>query len=138
MPKGPAFVATVVAVGFVALAVPAIVMMAAMMPGGHWGIIGGMMGGSDPGRETPVAGATEVRIEDFAFSPANIVIDVGTTVTWANYDGVGHTVTSDAGGPLGSPLPTKNKTFSHTFATPGVYAYHCSPHPNMRGLVTVR
>ncbi len=136
MPKGPAFVATVVAVSFVALAVPAIVVMAVMMPGDHWGMMGGR--GSDPSKATPIEALTDVRIEDFAFAPANIVVDAGTTVTWTNNDGVGHTVTSDDGDELDSPLFGKNKTFSHKFDTPGVYAYHCRPHPNMRGLVTVR
>jgi plastocyanin len=151
MTKGPAFVATVVTASFVALAVPAIVMMAMVMGTGNAGMMGsgdanmmsgmmgGMMGGgSDPGRETPVAGATQVRIENLAFSPANIVIDVGTTVTWTNYDSLGHTVTSDGGGELDSPLLGKNRTFSHTFDKPGEYRYHCKPHPSMQGLVTVR
>ena len=136
MPKGPAFLATVVAVGFVALAVPAIVLMAVMMSGGHWRMMGGR--GSDPARESPVAGVTQVRIEDFAFAPANIVVDAGTTVTWTNYDSASHTVTSDDGDELDSPLFGKNKTFSHTFDEPGEYAYHCAPHANMQGLVTVR
>jgi plastocyanin len=140
MSKSPAFVATVVAVTFVALGLSAIVTMAATMNGGHWGMMGGMMGGrgSNPSNETPVTGVTEVRIQDFAFAPANIIVDGGTVVTWTNYDSVGHTVTSDDGSELDSPLLGKNKTFSHTFDTPGAYAYHCSPHPYMRGLVTVR
>jgi plastocyanin len=126
----------VVAVSFVALAVPAIVVMATMMGSGHMGMMGGR--GSNPAAESPVRGVTQVRIEDFAFSPANIVVDVGTTITWTNYDGAAHTVTSDEGGVLDSPLFGKNKTFSHTFDTPGEYRYHCQPHPNMQGLVTVR
>jgi amicyanin len=136
LPKGPAFVATVVAVSFVALAVPAIVMMAAMMGSGHMAMMGGR--GSNPAAESPVLGVTQVRIEDFAFSPANIVVDVGTTVTWTNEDSVAHTVTSNGGGELASPLLGKNKTFSRTFDKPGTYAYHCTPHSNMKGLVTVR
>jgi plastocyanin len=136
-------VATAVAVGFVALAVPAIVMTAAMMSGGPWGMMGGhggMMGGrgSSPANETPVQGATQVRIEDFAFAPANIIINVGATVTWTNYDGVDHTVTSDDGDELDSSLFGRGDTYSHAFTEPGEYYYHCEPHPNMKGLVTVR
>src|SRR5262249_779107 len=37
----------------------------------------------------------EVRIENFAFSPATIQISVGDTVTWENYDSASHTVTGD-------------------------------------------
>ena len=148
MTKGPAFIATVVAVSFVALAVSAMVMMATamgtgafgMMGSGHAGMMSGMMAGagSDPSKETPVAGATEIRIENFAFAPANIVVDAGTTVTWTNDDVVPHTVTSDSGDELNSEMLNPGDTFSHTFDTPGAYAYHCTPHPNMLGLVTVR
>ena len=95
-------------------------------------------GGSDPSKETPASGVTEVRLDDFAFAPANIVIDAGTTVTWTNYDGASHTVTSDEGDELGSGLLSQTQTFSHTFDTPGEYYYHCNPHSNMHGLVTVR
>ena len=129
----------VVAMGFVALVIFMIVMMSGAM-GGMFGGMGGMMGGqgSDPADETAVEGVTQVRLQDFAFSPANIVVDVGATVTWTNYDGVAHTVTSDEGEELKSPLFGQNGTFSYTFDKPGVYFYHCEPHPNMKGLVTVR
>ena len=99
---------------------------------------GGWGQGSDPSKETPVVGVTEVRMDDFAFAPANIVVDVGTTVTWTNHDGAAHTVTSDDGDELDSENLGKDETFSHTFDTPGEYYYHCKPHSNMHGLVTVR
>jgi plastocyanin len=111
-------------------------MMGGRMSNGHWGMMGGR--GSDPAEETAVADVTAVRMEDFAFSPANIVIDAGTTVTWTNYDGVGHTVTSDDGDELDSSLFARGETYSHTFETEGTFAYHCKPHPYMQGLVTVR
>ncbi len=134
----------VVAMGFVALVVIVAVMMVSMVGIGGMGMMGGggmgMMGGqgSDPADETAVEGVTQVRLQDFAFSPANIVVDVGTTVTWTNYDGVAHTVTGDEGEELKSPLFGQNGTFSYTFDKPGEYFYHCEPHPNMKGLVTVR
>ena len=95
-------------------------------------------GGSDPSKETPAVGVTDVRLDDFAFEPANIEIDPGTTVTWTNYDGDSHTVTSDEGDELDSGLLSKTETFSYTFETPGEYYYHCEPHSKMHGLVTVR
>jgi plastocyanin len=111
-------------------------MMATMMGSGHMAMMSGA--GSDPSKETPVEAVTDVRIENFAFAPANIVVDVGTTVTWTNDDVVPHTVTSDDGDELDSELLNPGDTFSHTFDTPGEYRYHCTPHPNMQGLVTVR
>ena len=107
-----------------------------MMGNGHSAMMGGR--GSNPAAETPVTGVSQVRAQDFAFAPANIVVDVGTTVTWTNYDPLAHTVTSDEGDELDSPLFGEGETFSYTFDTPGEYAYHCTPHPDMRGLVTVR
>ena len=99
---------------------------------GEWG------GGSDPAKETPAVGITEVRLDDFAFAPANVVIDAGTTVTWTNFDSTRHTVTSDEGDELDSELLAETETFRHTFDTPGEYYYHCKPHSNMHGLITVR
>ncbi len=105
--------------------------------GGMGGMMGGMGGGSNPDDAAPVEGVTQVRQQDFAFVPANIIVDTGTTVAWTNFDGLGHTVTSDGGGELQSPLLDRNETFSHTFDEPGLYRYYCEPHPYMQGLVTV-
>jgi plastocyanin len=130
------FVGVVLAGAAAVAAIALMVTMMAMMGRGHSAMMGGR--GSNPASETPVQGETQVRIEDFAFAPANIVVKAGTTVTWTNYDGVGHTVTSDEGDELDSELLGGNEAFSHTFDQPGAYRYHCTPHPNMRGLVTVR
>ena len=137
MGKGVAIaIAGVGALGLAAAGIFFMAMMVAMMGSGHMGMMSGQ--GSNPNEETPQAGVTQLRLEDFAFSPANIVVDVGTTVTWTNYDSVGHTVTSDEGDALDSPTLDENESFSFTFREPGAYAYHCQPHPNMKGLVTVR
>jgi plastocyanin len=126
-----------VLVGFVVVSVLAIgSMMAAMGMNGHMGMMGGR--GSDPDDVVPLSSVTDVRLQDFAFEPANIVVDVGTTVTWTNEDSADHTVTSDDGDEMDSPRLGENETFSRTFDQPGEYRYHCDPHPNMRGLVTVR
>jgi len=31
----------------------------------------------------------------------------------------------------------KSGTFSYTFDEPGTFSYHCTPHPDMTGSVTV-
>ena len=98
----------------------------------------GSAAGSNPASETPAVGVTQVRLQDFGFAPASIVIDAGTTVTWTNHDGVHHTVTSDAGDLLDSERLGEDGTFSHTFDTPGEYYYHSELHSGMHGLVTVR
>jgi plastocyanin len=142
MKRFPVVPAVLLVASLVALLIFSVVMAATTMGDGSWGMMGGHMGmmggqGSDPAEETPVAGITQVRLQNFAFAPANIVVDAGTTVTWANYDNVGHTVTSDEGDELDSEILGEGETFSYTFTQPGEYRYHCTPHPNMQGLVTV-
>ena len=87
--------------------------------------------------QTPVA-TSSVTIKDFAFSPADITVKKGTTVTWTNMDSAAHTVTETDSkkGPSSGNLAS-GKSYSFTFDTAGTYAYHCAIHPNMVGTVTV-
>jgi plastocyanin len=84
------------------------------------------------------AGGTAVTIAQFAFTPADVTIKVGDTVTWANNDSVGHTVTSDTGA-FASPNPiAQGSSYSFKFTKAGTYPYHCSVHPTMTAKVTVQ
>lgn len=87
---------------------------------------------------TQATATNSVNIENFAFSPANITVKKGTTVTWTNKDSVAHTVTEtdNLNGPKSSTLAT-GKSFVFTFDTAGTYHYHCSIHSEMTGTVTV-
>ena len=96
--------------------------------------------GAHPNPSTAEAVATDkVAIDNFAFSPATIVVPVGATVTWTNRDDVPHTATSavkprvfDSG-----TLDT-DQTYKHQFTAPGTYAYFCAVHPHMTGTVIVK
>ncbi|MBA4383952.1 MAG: hypothetical protein C0410_04395 [Anaerolinea sp.] len=79
---------------------------------------------------------SEVEIEDFTYAPVTITIKVGTTVTWTNKDSVRHTVTSDTG-LFDSGLLGKGESFNFTFTEVGTFAYHCTPHPNMKAIIIV-
>lgn len=83
----------------------------------------------------------DVVIENEAFNPDSLDVDVGSTVTWFNNDDQAHTVTSGAAGaPDGyfdSGNIDANSSFSFTFDQPGTYTYFCSIHPNMTGTVNV-
>ena len=95
------------------------------------------MNSSNSNNNAPVA-TSAVTIQNFAFSPANITVKTGTTVTWTNKDSVAHTVTeSDSQtGPSSVDVdPGSNYTF--TFKTPGTYHYHCTIHSEMVGTVKV-
>jgi plastocyanin len=78
----------------------------------------------------------EVSIQNHAFSPAQLEIDVGDTVIWTQRDFEGHTTASDTG-VWSSPLLFVGQTFSHTFTEAGTFPYHCVPHPDMRGTIIV-
>ncbi|TMJ92244.1 MAG: amicyanin [Alphaproteobacteria bacterium] len=82
------------------------------------------------------AAAAEVEIDQFAFVPQRITVKAGTTVTWINDDDTPHTVASSSKLFKSKALDTKDK-FSFTFTTPGTYAYFCSLHPHMTGVVVV-
>jgi len=91
--------------------------------------------GNNNSSNSPVA-TMAVSIKDMAFSPANITVKKGSTVTWTNNDGFTHTVTGDNGGPDSGDLAS-GKTYQFTFDTVGTFSYHCSIHSNMTGTVTV-
>jgi plastocyanin len=90
-----------------------------------------------PTSSTPAA-TNSVVIENFAFSPADITVKKGTTVSWTNKDSATHTVTENDGktGPDSGNLAT-GKSYSFTYNTVGTFKYHCAIHPNMVGTVTV-
>ncbi|MDP2628271.1 MAG: cupredoxin family copper-binding protein [Nanoarchaeota archaeon] len=82
-------------------------------------------------------GTYNVDVVGFSFSPSEIKIKVGETITWTNYDSAQHTITSDSGNELNSEYLSKGETYSHTFTEKGVYEYHCIPHPYMKGRIIV-
>ncbi len=102
------------------------------------GIMGGpMMGGTyGPGpNASPVAGDS-VGMAGSAFSPANLLVRIGSTVVWTNDDSIPHTATADDRSWSSGDLQP-GATFRRTFTTPGSYPYTCLYHPWMRGIVTV-
>lgn len=89
---------------------------------------------------TSVAAATRtttVEIANFAFAPKDLTVTAGTTVTWKNADDSPHRI-ADVNGAYASAALDTEDSFSHTFATPGVYKYICSIHPYMVGTVVVK
>ena len=78
----------------------------------------------------------EVEIEDFAFIPGRLHLNVGDAIEWRNRDNVQHTSTSDSG-IWNSGLLARDQTFTYVFNNEGVFPYHCSPHPNMVDTIVV-
>jgi len=87
-------------------------------------------------------GEAAIKVENSTFTPSDIVVSVGTKVTWTNTDRMAHTVYSgivgsaDAGKLFKGFIDT-DKTFSYTFTKAGTYPYYCSIHSET-GTVTVK
>lgn len=91
--------------------------------------------------------ATQVcMVSNLTFSPANLSITHGTTVTWMNGDAIQHTATSSSSSTeaFSSGQMAGGATYSHTFNTAGTYHYYCQNHGHdgtpptgMAGTITV-
>jgi plastocyanin len=91
------------------------------------------------GTDTPAAVSNSVIIiKNFAFSPAQLTVKKGTSVTWKNEDSAPHIIASDSGLPglLSGTLATGNE-FTFTFDQAGDQGYHCQIHPSMTGSVKI-
>ena len=79
------------------------------------------------------------------FNPTTLTVPVGTTVSWANGDGVAHTVTSATGSADTYDMALSSGSVSHQFMTKGTYNYYCKNHgangtppTGMHGTITVQ
>jgi plastocyanin len=81
--------------------------------------------------------AGAVTIQNFAFSPASLIVKKGESVTWTNDDSASHTIVSDSNVFQSGSLE-KGQTFSFTFNTAGQFPYHCSIHPSMKAMIIVQ
>lgn len=117
---------------------------------------GGAGGGSDvtgtptPTPPPPPGTPNSVVVNASSFTPTDLAVNAGTTVTWTwnactGADGYGtgqpcvtHDVVFDDGS-AGSGTMSEG-TFSRSFATAGTYAYHCAIHgaAAMSGRVIVK
>jgi plastocyanin len=98
------------------------------------------------GRQRAAAGGTgaaitanvaDAEIRAMKFTQDRIEVAPGTTIRWTNNDQLQHSVTANDGS-FDSGLINPGGTWTHTFAQPGEYAFHCTPHPFMKGVIVVR
>ena len=90
-----------------------------------------------PAAEGAVGTEVAVAIDDYEFVPAEIEIEVGTTVTWTNLGQVPHTATAEDER-FDTGVLSSGKSGSHTFAEPGTYPYVCTLHPrSMKATIVV-
>lgn len=98
---------------------------------------------ADTSQDQPADEAMEkegaaIEIQDFTHSPSKMTVKPGATVTVTNRDIAGHSVTSDDGSSFDTGVISTDQTITFTApTTPGEYAYHCTPHPNMQAILVV-
>jgi plastocyanin len=98
--------------------------------------------GSSPSASHPsqIPSTGTINIKNMIFSPSQISIQKGGTVTWTNNDNTSHTVVDDlsnVGGPSSGDI-APGSSYSFTFTKAGSYQYHCRIHPSMRGTIVVK
>jgi len=90
--------------------------------------------GASPTGAGGASSGAEVKIDNFSFTPQEIRVKVGTTITWTNRDDIPHTVASTDSLFKSKALDTDDK-FTFTPTKAGTYSYYCSIHPKMTGKV---
>jgi plastocyanin len=78
---------------------------------------------------------SEVGIDNFVFTPREITVPKGGTLTWVNRDDIPHSVVFI--GLVRSPVLDTDQSWSHRFDRAGRFAYICGLHPHMHGIVVV-
>ncbi len=81
--------------------------------------------------------AAQVDVASFRFGTDTVRVAAGQIVRWVNHDPLDHSVTFEAEGPVSGPIPAGG-SYAVKFDRPGVYPYHCTPHPYMKGVVVVQ
>lgn len=128
-----------------ALGVVAIGAAAASCGGGADAVVGtgGGGGGGGGGGTTPSSCTTGTFCMGAStFVPTSATVVKNLAVVWVNNSGIQHNVTFDSppAAVSGGDIATINTgtTASRTFATAGVYAFHCNIHSGMNGSLTVQ
>jgi plastocyanin len=96
-----------------------------------------MSSSSSGASPSAASSAVVIHISKFAYqTPASV--SPGAKVTVMNMDGEAHTLTADSGGAFDTKIdPGASATFTAP-AKAGTYAFHCTFHGNMHGMLVVK
>jgi len=78
-----------------------------------------------------------ITISSFTFTVPGSVRH-GALIKVVNKDNVGHTVTSNIAGRFNVVVPARSSRTFHAPQKPHNYAFHCTPHPSMKGMLRVK
>lgn len=97
--------------------------------------------GTAPGSAPVSASGVTVKMQPGnTYSPADITVQQGTTVTWVSEDMIEIHNVLEGDGAFGSPDLAYHQSWSFTFGPnlqPGTYYYYCTFHGAMTGSVTL-
>lgn len=103
-------------------------------------VVQGSSGSAPPPTAPPPSAPTAtVTTPRETFSPADLTISAGGTVTW-QFSETRHNVTFQGATPAGGNIPDQDAgtSASRTFAAAGTYSYVCTRHSGMTGRITVQ
>jgi plastocyanin len=80
------------------------------------------------GDQQVAAASASVTIVDFDYSPAEVTVNAGESVTWTNSGDEPHTATADSGA-FDTPVLNSGESASVTLSQPGTFSYFCKLHP---------
>jgi plastocyanin len=95
---------------------------------------------SSASRQSSAPASGTINIVNMLFTPSQISVRKGGTVTWTNNDNTTHTVVDDltnVGGPNSGDI-APSQSYNFTFNKTGSFQYHCRIHPSMRGTIVVK
>jgi plastocyanin len=78
-----------------------------------------------------------VEIVDKDYTPRDLKVPVGATITFDNTGELPHTVTDDRGA-FDSKIVSSGDSWSRTFDSAGIFYYYCTLHHGMLGTLTVQ
>ncbi|MBU3887474.1 MULTISPECIES: plastocyanin/azurin family copper-binding protein [Methylosinus] len=84
--------------------------------------------------------AAEVRIENFAFTPAHLTVKAGDTIVFVNRDQAPHSIIGAMGKEEIFHSPEQmdeDESFRVTLPRPGEVSFRCGLHSHMSGTISV-
>jgi len=78
----------------------------------------------------------DVIVDNLDYTPRDLTVPKGATVTWKFEDDLPHNVTEDRGA-FESDTLQKGDEWSRVFDTPGTYYYYCTLHHIMQATLVV-
>jgi plastocyanin len=82
------------------------------------------------------SGQVSVAIDNFSYTPSNLTVKVGSTITVTNKESVEHTLSADDGS-FNTGTFNNGQSAHFRLTKPGVYSFHCEFHAFMKGSVKV-